>query len=281
LLNRLLVLSHGPPSEAYIFPVCATVQFQVYPPLVSLGKNWLLSRAILFKSFFLPWGSIERCCSSRFWSSLSRVRNLYGEQGSQKISALLEYIRQHGGLGQMIWEAIQWGQVTAVVGFAFVSAPWRFLLHAVGKWFSFSPRRAIVNICTVCLLRRVHDRILMDNALARWYANSGMQAINRCRLHLQVECHSGRMPFRYLHNRRTQRRSRTSSSTTYCHFTEHDQVALPRASWLTLVGSMASLPRIHTLHRPTGYARPYAHGHASTSGLGLHTTSQHDNCSAR
>jgi hypothetical protein len=37
--------------------------------------------------------------------------------------------------------------------------------------------------------RRVHHRILTDNALAGWYRprNNDIQAINRCRLYLQIE----------------------------------------------------------------------------------------------
>jgi hypothetical protein len=65
-----------------------------------------------------------------------------------------------------------------------LGAPERFLPHAVGKWFS--PLRDflagseftldIANTYTVCL-RRVRDRILIDDVLARWYTNSAIQAI--------------------------------------------------------------------------------------------------------
>jgi hypothetical protein len=91
----------------------------------------------------------------------------------------IEKLHVHGRLGQMMWIAIQWAQVTAGVGFALLGEPVRFLPHAVGKWFS-SLRDfladsqftlEIVNTYTVCP-RRVYDRILMDNTLAGWYTNS-------------------------------------------------------------------------------------------------------------
>jgi hypothetical protein len=61
------------------------------------------------------------------------LRHLYVEQGYLKISALLRRMRQNSRLGQMIWIAIQWTQVTAGVGFALLAEPGRFLPHAVGK----------------------------------------------------------------------------------------------------------------------------------------------------
>jgi hypothetical protein len=64
------------------------------------------------------------------------LRYLYVEQGYQKASALLQHIRQHSRLGQMMWIAIQWAQVTAGVGFALLAEPWRLLSHAVGQWIS-------------------------------------------------------------------------------------------------------------------------------------------------
>jgi hypothetical protein len=87
------------------------------------------------------------------------------------------------------------GKVTTGVVFALLGEPWRFLPRAVGKWLS-SLRHfladsectlAIVNTYTV-YLRRVHDRILMDDELAGDHTASDIQAINRCRLYLRVEC---------------------------------------------------------------------------------------------
>jgi hypothetical protein len=51
------------------------------------------------------------------------LRHLYVEQGCQKVSALLQHIRQDSRLGRMMWTAIQWTQVTAGVGFAVLSEP--------------------------------------------------------------------------------------------------------------------------------------------------------------
>jgi hypothetical protein len=45
------------------------------------------------------------------------LRHLYVDQGALKTSALIEHIHQNGRLGQMMWIAIQWAQVTAGVGF--------------------------------------------------------------------------------------------------------------------------------------------------------------------
>jgi hypothetical protein len=123
------------------------------------------------------------------------LRRLYVEQGSPKISALIEHIRQNGRLGQMMWIAIQWAQVTAGVGFALLGKPDRFLPHAVGKWLLFLRdfladlefTLEIANTHIVCL-RRVHDRILMDDVLAGFYIESEIQGINRFRFYLQVEC---------------------------------------------------------------------------------------------
>jgi membrane protein required for beta-lactamase induction len=99
------------------------------------------------------------------------LRHLSIEQGYHETSALLDHIRQNCRLGQMIWIAIQWTQVTAGMGFALLGAPERFLPHAFGKWFSSlrdfpadsEVTLDIVNIYKVCT-RRVHNRILMDDA---------------------------------------------------------------------------------------------------------------------
>jgi hypothetical protein len=95
---------------------------------------------------------------------------------------------------------------------------------------------AIVNTYIV-YRRRVHDRILMDDAFAGWYTNSDIHAINRCRLYRQVECLSDICTADGLSV------DRTPNATTYCHFTDFDQVAMSRASQLTLVGSIAPLPQ--------------------------------------
>ena len=57
------------------------------------------------------------------------LQHLYVAQGCQKISALLQHIRQHSRLGKMMWTLIQWTQVTAGVGFAILTEPWRHIPH--------------------------------------------------------------------------------------------------------------------------------------------------------
>jgi hypothetical protein len=89
----------------------------------------------------------------------------------------------------------KWNQVTAGVGFAILTQPWSSLPHAVGQWipslceFLTSSEYTIemVNTYTVCT-RRVHDRILMEDAMTGDFTDSKMRMINRCRLFLQVEC---------------------------------------------------------------------------------------------
>jgi hypothetical protein len=90
---------------------------------------------------------------------------------------------------------IQWTQVTARVGFALLVKPWRFLPHAVGQWIS-SLRNFLAdsectleaaNTYTVCTAR-VHDLILMEDAMTGDFTDGEMWATNRCRLYFQVEC---------------------------------------------------------------------------------------------
>ena len=94
-----------------------------------------------------------------------------------------------------MWISLQWAQVTAGVGFYLLGEPDRFLPHAVGKWFLslrdfLADSELTLEVANTYKVtkRRDHDRILMDDALAGWYTDSDIQAINRCRLYLQVEC---------------------------------------------------------------------------------------------
>jgi hypothetical protein len=94
-----------------------------------------------------------------------------------------------------MWTAIQWNQVTAGVGFAILTGPWRSLPHVVGQWIpslceflaSSECTINIANTYTVCT-RRIRDRILMEDAMTGDFTDSEMRAINRCRLFLQIEC---------------------------------------------------------------------------------------------
>jgi hypothetical protein len=123
------------------------------------------------------------------------LRHLYVEQGCQKTSALLQHIRQQSRLGKMMCMLIQWTQVTVGVGFAMLTEPWRTPPHAVGQWLpSLCAFLAdsecsieISNTYTVCI-RRVHDRILMEDAMSGNFTDSEIRDINRCRVFLQVEC---------------------------------------------------------------------------------------------
>jgi hypothetical protein len=96
-----------------------------------------------------------------------------------------------------MWIAIQWTQVTAGVGFALLTEPWRVsyscsrhrpLLYSLRDFLAdFECTLKIADTYTVCI-HRVHDRILMKDALIEDYTVSEIQAINRCRLYLKVEC---------------------------------------------------------------------------------------------
>jgi hypothetical protein len=177
------------------------------------------------------------------------LRHLYVEQGYQKASALLQHIRQSSRLGKMTWTAIKWNYVTAGVGFAILTEPWRSLPHAVGQWIpslceflaSSECTIDIANTYTVCT-RRIHDRILVEDAMTGDFTDSEMRAINRCRLFLQVE---------YLSDVCTADGLITDpgleAKPPKSLLTEHDQVASSRASRAALVGSMATIPQtIHT-----------------------------------
>jgi hypothetical protein len=202
----------------------AWVAYRSIYPLASLEKNKILSDAYL--------GGVG-------------LRHLYIEQGYLETTALIEHIRQNGRLGQMMWIAIQWAQVTAGMGFPLRGAPERFLPLAVGKWISalrdfFADSEftfEIVNTYAVCLLR-VHGRITMDDVLAGWYTNSEIQAINRCRLSLQVECLSNICTADGV-SLDPGIQGKTSTLTS----NEHDQVAMSRVSRSALVDNMAP---IHT-----------------------------------
>jgi hypothetical protein len=76
--------------------------------------------------------------------------------------------------------------------------------------------------------------------VARWYSNSEIQAINRCRLSLQVDVSA---------LLRRQSRPRNSGKNTFIHFNEHDQVTMSRVFRSALVEKMASIPQIHTYTR--------------------------------
>ena len=100
------------------------------------------------------------------------LQHLYVEQGCQKVSALLQNIRQHSSLGKRMRTVIQWTQVTTGVGFAILSERWRSLPQTDGQWFSSlcdfladsECTVEIANTYTVCT-RRVHVRILMEDAM--------------------------------------------------------------------------------------------------------------------
>jgi hypothetical protein len=67
------------------------------------------------------------------------LRHLYVEQVYLKTSALLRHKRQNSRLGQMIWLAIQWTQVTAGVGFALLAEHGWFLPASCSRQMTFLP----------------------------------------------------------------------------------------------------------------------------------------------
>jgi hypothetical protein len=92
---------------------------------------------------------------------------------------------------------LQWAQVAAGVGFPVLAEPWRELPHGVGQWFSSIRDFLVDSECTIQIAntytvttRRVHDNILMEDAMTRDFIDGKMRWINPCRLFLQVECHS-------------------------------------------------------------------------------------------
>jgi hypothetical protein len=96
------------------------------------------------------------------------LRHSYVEQGLPKTSALLQHIRQNGRLGQMMWTTLQWTQVTVGVGLS--RRTLEALTSEVGHWLP-SLREFLASSGvhrgsqTQSALRRVHDRILMEDAM--------------------------------------------------------------------------------------------------------------------
>jgi hypothetical protein len=173
-------LSYSLPSTSFPRQDLATIQRNsIHVLLSAMGFNNNIPLALVCGPAYLGGIGLQHLLSSR----------------ALKASTLIELIRHNGRLGKMMWIAIQWAQVTAGVGFALLGTPERFIPHAIGKWLlSLRDFLAdseftleIVNTYTVSL-RRVHDRILMDDVLAGFYTDSETQGINRCRLYLQVEC---------------------------------------------------------------------------------------------
>jgi hypothetical protein len=93
----------------------------------------------------------------------------------------------------------------------------------------------IANIYTV-RIRRVHDSILMEDAMTGNFTDGEIQAINRCRLYP-----SGRMSLRYLHSCRLDDRSRTA--TTAKGISQRSIKGLVKGFREALVGSVATVPQ--------------------------------------
>jgi hypothetical protein len=177
----LCSMSYSLPSTSFTMRELANIQSSPIRALLSImGFNRNMPREVVFGPTSI--GGIG-------------LQYLYVEQGCQKTSAILQHIRQHSRLGKMMWTAIQWNQVTAGVGCAILTEPPRSLPHAVGQCIpslceflaSSESTIEIANTYTVCT-RRVHDRILMEDAMTEDFTDSEMRAMNRCRLFLQVEC---------------------------------------------------------------------------------------------
>jgi hypothetical protein len=94
-----------------------------------------------------------------------------------------------------MWAFLQWTHVTAGIGFAVLAESWRYVLKGLGQWFSSLRVFLADSECTIEISdtytvtpRRVHDRILTEDARTRDFTDGEMRSINRCRLFLQVEC---------------------------------------------------------------------------------------------
>jgi hypothetical protein len=95
---------------------------------------------------------------------------------------------------------IQWTQVTVGVGFAILTEPWRSLPHSVGQWLPSLCEFLADSECTIEIantytvrIRRVHDRILMEDAMTGNFTDSEMRDINRCRVFLLGRMSVGRL----------------------------------------------------------------------------------------
>jgi hypothetical protein len=151
------------------------------------------------------------------------------------------------------------------------------VLHAGGKWL-FSLRHFLADSeCTheiantyILSTRWANDCILMEGALTRDYTVSEIQAINRCRLYLQVECLSNICTADGLRKDpglRAQPPTVTSQSTIQwrCRSGQH---------------GIGSLTRIHAPPpRANDYVKPWAPGRDPTFGSGQHTTIHQHKCS--
>jgi hypothetical protein len=162
-------MSYSLPSTSFTRRELANIQSSLIRALLSaMGFNRNMPREVVFGPTSI--GGIG------LW-------HLYVEQGCPKTSALLQHIRQHSRLSKMMWTAIQWNQVTAGVGFAILTEPWRSLPHAVGQWMDSLSLRIpcllectidIANTYTVCT-RRIHDRILVEDAMTGDFTDSEMR----------------------------------------------------------------------------------------------------------
>jgi hypothetical protein len=141
--------------------------------------------------------------------------------------------------------------------------PWRFLPHAVGRWFSslrdFNDSECTIEKAntngTVCT-RRVHHRILMDDAMAGDFTDGEMRTINHCRLFLQVE----RLSDVCIADGLTIDRPWTPSAFNKNHFAEHDQESGPsrysRSARARGQYGDGSSDRTHAIPRTTQPAPP-------------------------
>jgi hypothetical protein len=91
----------------------------------------------------------------------------------------------------MIWCLLQWTQVTVGVGIPVLAEPWRDLPHGVGEWLASERDFLADSECTIEITntyrvtnRRVHDSILMEDAMTRDSTDGEMRSINHCRLFL-------------------------------------------------------------------------------------------------
>jgi hypothetical protein len=134
----------------------------------------------------------------------------------------------------MMWIVIPWANVMVGVKFALLGESERFLPYAVGKWFSSLRDFLADSKFTLGIINTCTRHIIFMH----WHGggSSDIQAINRCRLYLQVECLSDACTADGLSiDPGLQVQPITSKSTI--------QVAMVRPSWSTLVGSMAPIPQ--------------------------------------
>jgi hypothetical protein len=123
-------------------------------------------------------------------------RHLYAEQGSGQASMIMRHLRSKTSIGDNTLICLKWFQRLSGTSTPPLVNPSLHLPHAEGNWIlslreflSDSHCEIIIPALKGAQTRRINDRVLMDDAItSSKYSDSDVEAINRMRLFLQVEC---------------------------------------------------------------------------------------------